>query len=103
MYSFYYNRILRSLTLICINPNNPLPMIATSEIISTVSPIFIPVSVKKIVTAIFIIIYLPNMSSTIITLYNNQRINNNKTETALILLFMLFYLSYNDISLVQYI
>lgn len=103
MYSFYYNRILRSLTLICINPDNPLPMIATSEIISTVSPLFTPVAVKKIVTAIFIIMYLPNMSSTIITMYNNQRINNNKTETALILLFMLFYLSYNDISLVQYI
>ena len=47
--------------------------------------------------------YLPNMSSTIITLYNNQRINNNKTETALILLFMLFYLLYNNIRLVQYI
>ena len=103
MYSFYYNRILRSLTLICINPENPLPMIATSEIISTISLVLTPNTIK-IVIAIITIIYLRNMSNTIIITYNNQRINNNKTEsTLLLLLFMLFYLLYNDITLVQYI
>lgn len=47
MYSFYYNRILGSLTLICINPENPLPMIATSEIISTISPVLTPNTIKN--------------------------------------------------------
>lgn len=103
MYSFYYNRILRSSALICVNPDNPLPMIATSEIISVFGPVLNPDSFKKIIAVMTSIMYMPTLSSTIITIYYKERINNNKTEAALILLFMLFYLLYNDISLVQYI
>ena len=88
MQLYFTTRILRAGTLICINPENPVLMIATSEIVSAIGPVLNPDTIKKIIAVMTSIMYMPTFSSAIINIYNRERIEANQAEICLLLLFI---------------